>query len=108
MKDTDDDSGDWAEVCLKELPVRRNYTPGDTAFVTVITRWIEAIHTDVKIHPNEKVVDKHITEEKKKDIAENIDLIPYDEDETLEESVHLADEDVMLDIYYSAEPVTIE
>ena len=108
MKDADENSCDWAEACMVEHDVAGDFKAGDSVGVSIITSWVDYVRTEVQAFHDLPSASNHISERKKLDLDEWKTLLPFDEDETIEESMHLVDESVMIDIYYSSELVTLE
>ena len=108
MADEDEDSGNWAEACIKTFDgISPAYGPGSLVYVTVETEWIEEVSTKLHLNGTEPSARDYVELRKKILIKEDPDLVLYDEDETLEESMHLHNPDVLSDYYFSIEPVTI-
>lgn len=109
MADEDEDSGNWAEACIKTFDgITDECGPGWVLYVTIETAWFEEVSTKIHINGNEFWAQKYVELRKKILVREDEGLAPFDEDETLQESMHLCNPDVMSDYYFSIEPVTIE
>lgn len=108
MADEDEDSGNWAEACIMTTIVSEDTRPGDMFFAMIETDWVEEVSTSIKIHGWEFWAEKGIEWRKRKLLEEDPLLIPYDYDETFEESMHLCNPDVMSDYYFSIEPIIIQ
>lgn len=104
----DEESGNWAEACMEEFETQFDVTSGETWYVVVETDWLEVVDTDVFIfREHDQAVDAIETE---KAIIKMLDdgMVPFDEDETFEESMHICNDDVMHDVYFSIEPVVLQ
>lgn len=108
MADEDEDSGNWAEACIMTAIVSLDTRPGDMFFAMIETDWVEEVTTSIKIHGSSFWAKKGIELRKRKLLEDDPNLVPYDEDETLEESMHLHNPDVMSDYYFSVEPIIIQ
>lgn len=109
MEDVEEDSGYWAEACIQTFPVYpKSITEGSEVFVAVMTEWVEIVTTTVAPLPSREDAEGWIDMLKKSVIADDQDVMPYDEDETVEESMHLCNPDVMSDYYFSIEKVKVE
>ena len=106
--DADSDCGDWAEARMRREDLPAHVGPGDPVFAVVETEWYEGITTIVKLFASEEDAKRYIAEEKPKLLQEYIELEPFDEDETFEESMHLSDNSVMVDYYFSIEKIIVE
>ena len=109
MADEDEDSENWAEACIQVFDgISPAYGTGSLVYVTVETAWVEEVTTKLHINGTKPSAMDYVDLRKKIRIKEDPDLVPYDEDETLEESMHLHNPDVMSDYYFSIEPVIIK
>lgn len=108
MADEDEDSGNWAEACIMTTIVSEDTRPGDMFFAMIETDWVEEISTSIKIHGSDFWAKKGIEFRKRRLLKEDPGLVPYDEDETFEESMHLHNPGVMSDYYFSIELITIQ
>lgn len=109
MADVDEESGNWAEACIQVFDgVSPAYGPGAVVYVTVETSWIEEVSTAMHLNGTEPSAMDYVSLRKRILINEDPDLEPYDEDETIEESMHLHNPDVMSDYYFSIESVIVE
>jgi hypothetical protein len=109
MVDEDEDSGNWAEACIKTFDgISPAYGPGSRVYVTVETAWVEEVSTTLHLNGTEQSAMDYVALRKRILVNEDPDLVPYDEDETFEESMHLCNPDVMSDYYFSIEPVTVQ
>lgn len=108
MADEDEDSGNWAEACIMTTLVSEDTRPGDMFFAMIETDWVEEVSTSIKIHGSDFWAEKGIELRKRKLLDEDPLLIPYDCDETFEESMHICNPDVMSDYYFSIEPIIIQ
>lgn len=108
MADEDEDSGNWAEACIMTTIVSEDTRPGDMFFAMIETDWVEEVSTSIKIHGSDFWAEKGIEFRKRKLLNDDPNLVPYDEDESFEESMHLHNPDVMSDYYFSIELITIQ
>ena len=108
MADEDEDSGNWAEACIMTALVGEDTRPGDMFFAMIETDWVEEVSTSIKIHGSDFWAEKGIEFRKRRLLKEDPGLVPYDEDESFEESMHLHNPDIMSDYYFSIEPVIVE
>lgn len=107
MADEDEDSGNWAEACIKTF-ISPAYGPGSRVYVTVETAWVEEVSTTLHLNVTEQSAMDYVALRKRILVNEDPDLVPYDEDDTFEESMHLCNPDVMSDYYFSIEPVIVQ
>ena len=109
MADEDEDSGNWAEACIKTFDgISDDIGPGSLLYVTVVTTWVEEVSTTLRLNGSEFWAKKYVDFRKRALIREDSNLVPYDEEETFEESMHLHNPDVMSDYYFSIEPIIVE
>lgn len=108
MADEDEDSGNWAEACIMTTIVSEDTRPGDMFFAMIETDWVEEVSTSIKIHGDDFWAEKGIEFRKRKLLEDDPNLVPFDEDESFEESMHLHNPDVMSDYYFSIELITIQ
>lgn len=105
----DDGSGNWAEACIQEcIKGDGRVKPGDQVFVVTDTEWVESIETMVTPFLFKKFADMYIEVRKSQIRNLDPDIVPFDEDETFEESMHLHNPDVMSDYYFSIVPVIVK
>ena len=104
----DDGSGNWAEACIMTTIVSEDTRPGDMFFAMIETDWVEEVSTSIKIHGSDFWAEKGIEFRKRELLDDDPHLVPYDEDETFEESMHLHNPDVMSDYYFSVEPIIVQ
>ena len=105
----DDGSGNWAEACIQEcIKGDGRVKPGDQVFVVTDTEWVESIETMVMPFLFKKFADMYIEVRKSQIRNLDPDIVPFDEDETFEESMHLHNPDVMSDYYFSVEPIIVQ
>lgn len=107
-EDQDEDSGNWAEAYIMTTIVSEDTRPGDMFFAMIETDWVEEVSTSIKIHGSDFWAEKGIEFRKRKLLEDDPNLVPYDEDESFEESMHLHNPDVMSDYYFSIEPIIIQ
>ena len=107
MKDVDEDSGDWAEACMKSFNLSEKRNPGNTIYVVVETVWHEVVETEIFPFLYELNAKSHVKFLRQDRYDEYVGLVPYD-GEPLHDAMHLEDPDVAVDIYYSIEAVTLE
>lgn len=109
MADEDEDSGNWAEACIKTFDgISPAYGYGALVYVTVETSWIEEVTTMLHLNGTKPSAMDYVELRKRILITEDPKLIPYDEEETFEESMHLHNPDVVSDYYFSVEPIIIQ
>lgn len=109
MADEDEDSGNWAEACIQEcIKGDGRVKPGDQVFVVTDTEWVESIETMVMPFLFKKFADMNIEVRKSQIRNLDPDIVPFDEDETFDESMHLHNPGVMSDYYFSVEPVIVQ
>lgn len=105
----DDGSGNWAEACIQEcIKGDGRVKPGDQVFVVTDTEWVESIETMVTPFLFKKFADLYIEVRKSQIRNLDPDIVPFDEDETFEESMHLHNPDIMSDYYFSIEPIIVQ
>lgn len=105
----DDGSGNWAEACIQEcIKGDGRVKPGDQVFVVTDTEWVESIETMVMPFLFKKFADMYIEVRKSQIRNLDPDIVPFDEDETFEESMHLHNPGVMSDYYFSVEPIIVQ
>lgn len=102
----DPDSDCWAEAHIEEAEI--DAALGDTVWTVTSTCWYEVVSTGISAFLTEEEAKEFVASEKTRLLAENEDLMPFDEDEALEESMHLCDESVMVDYYFMIESYTIK
>ena len=108
MADEDEDSGNWAEACIKTFDgISPAYGPGSLVYVTVETAWVEEVSTTLHLNGTIFSARDYVALRKRILLNYDPDLEPYDEGETIEESMHLHDPGVMSDYYFSIEPVIV-
>lgn len=108
MADEDEDSGNWAEACIMTALVSEDTRPGDMFFAMIETDWVEEVSTLIKIHGSDFWAEKGIELRKRVLRKKDPGLVPFDEDESFEESMHLHNPDVMSDYYFSIETIIVE
>ena len=108
MADEDEGSGNWAEACIKTFDgISPAYGQGALVYVTVETAWVEEVSTTLHLNGTEPSARDFVELRKRMLLNEDPDLVPYNEDETFEESMHLHNPDVMSDYYFSVEPIIV-
>lgn len=108
MADEDDDSGNWAEARMETFDGIRDIAVGSLLFVGIFTNWTESVETEIHLGGSESSIRSWISLRKRDLLREDPNIEPFDEDEAIEESMHLCNPDVMSDYYFSVEPVTVE
>ena len=109
MADEDEDSGNWAEACIKTFDgISDDIGHGSLLYVTVETTWVEEVSTRLHLFGSEFWAKKHVGLRKKILVHEDPNFEPFDEDETFEESMHLCNPGVMSDYYFSVKPVIVQ
>ena len=104
-EDYGDDEGNWYEAHMKTFDLSEERKPGDTIYVYVENEWCEYVETDIKpfLFSDNAVL---YTDSRRAFFRrEYSGLQSFDEDEPIEEAMHLEDPDVQADIYFSIEPV---
>lgn len=108
MKDEDEDTGNWAEACMESFDITEDCKAGDTIYVLVETLWHEVVETSVSPFIYEANAVATQTFHKEDVLKDYPDIVPFDDDETFDEALHLCDDSVMVDYYTFIEPVVIE
>lgn len=108
MADEDEDSGNWAEACIRTFAFPGDPKEGDTIHVLVDTCWDEAVSTCVYPFIREEDAMSLVGIIKQDYLGDYPDLTSYDEDETIEEAMHLEDPDIAVDIYFDIQAVTLQ
>ena len=98
----------WYEARMESFDMTEERKPGDIVYVVVQTIWHECVETTVEPYLYRENADSMVAF-RKEDVKKIYpEIYPFDEDESFEESLHLTDESVMVDVYFSVEPVVIE
>lgn len=105
MADEDEDSGNWAEACAK---VFDGVSVEKEAFVVVMNEWCEEVITSIFLFASRAEAQGWVDSYKHAVLERGFDLKPFDEEETIEESMHLCDPSFMIDYYFSIESVIVE
>lgn len=109
MADEDEDSGNWAEACIKVFDgISPAYGLGSLVYVTVETAWCEDVTTKLHLNGTKPSAMDYIGLRKKILVHEDPNIEPFDENETFEESMHLHNPGVMSDYYFSVEPIIVQ
>jgi hypothetical protein len=109
MADEDEDSGNWAEACIRKFDnMPDTLKEGDTIHVVVNTRWEEEVDTWINAFVRKDEATNLADYYKQWYLADYPGLTPFDEDETIEEATHLEDPDVAVDIYVDIQSVTLQ
>ena len=108
MADEDEDSSNWAEACMAKFDGLKSLEVGDKLFVGIFTSWIDVVETEIHLGGSEESIQNWISLRKRDLLREDPNLVPFDETETVEESMHLCNPDVMSDYYFSVEPIIVE
>ena len=98
----------WYEARMESFDITEDRKPGDIVYVLTETIWHECVETTVMPYLNRVNADYMVTFSKDQIKLDYPEIYPFDEDESFEESFHLTDESVMVDVYYSVEPITIQ
>jgi hypothetical protein len=100
MADEDEDSGNWAEACIRTFEIPNDIKEGDTIHLVVETSWDEEVATG--IYPFVRKEDAvSLLKYAKQDWLEKCPgLVPFDEDETFDEAMVLEDEDEQVTIFF--------
>ena len=102
------DSSDWCEACMEAFDMSEERKPGDTIYVYVETEWCEYVETAIKpfLFSDNAVL---YTDSRRAFFRrEYPGLQSFDEDEPIEEAMHLEDPEVQADIYFSIDPVVLQ
>ena len=98
----------WYEARMKSFDMTEERKPGDTIFVMVQTIWDECVETTVKPFLYRENADSTVDYEREQVKKDYPDIHPFEEDENFDESFYLTDESVMVDVYFSVEPVVLD
>lgn len=105
MEGKSEGDGDWAEACMSSfnipnktvpIPVR----PGDAISVFVETMWYDGVETTVEPFPDETKAGEYLELRKRQLLGELPGITPYDDGESLDETRHLYDEEIQLDVFF--------
>lgn len=111
MEDLDEDDSDWAEARMETIEVGE-LNLYDSVAVVVETEWLEAVETTIKVftHRTDAISKAlHYIDERKAQLLEqDPHLIPFNEYETFEESMHLYNDSVMVDYEFEIFAFTID
>lgn len=102
------DSGDWAEACMESIDMLAHLHRGEKIHVVVETVWHEGVETTISPFLYKQNALNRVNERRQARLEEYDRLIPYDEEEPVDEAMHLHNPSVMVDIYFSIETVTVE
>lgn len=102
------DSGDWAEACTESIDMLAHLHRGEKIHVVVETVWHEGVETTISPFLYEQNAVNRVNERRQARLEEYDRLIPYDEEESVDEAMHLHNPSVMVDVYFSIETVTVE
>ena len=106
MKDAEDnESDDWAQAHMKTFVFDEGKLSKEV-FVFVETVWHEFVETIVYPFLNEEGAEAQLEFARKKAKKDYPGIRPFD-DEPFEESFHLHDDNVMVDVYLGVEKVTL-
>ena len=108
MKDVSEDSGDWAEACMKSFNIKKERKPGDKIFVLVENVWCECVDTTIKPFIYQEDAEGQWKTSKENLLNEFPDLTPFNEYESIDEATHLEDPSVMVDVFLYIEEVTLK
>ena len=100
MADEDEDSGNWAEACIRTFDMPNTIKEGDTIHLVVDTCWYEEVSTDINPFIYRENAVSQVKFLKQDYLEEFPGLVPFDEDETIEEAMVLEDGDVQVTIYF--------
>ena len=107
IKDAEEyESDDWAQAHMKTFVFDEGKL-GDSVFVFVETIWHECVETIVYPFLNEEGADAQLEFAREKARKDYPGIRPFDDDEPFEESFHLHDDSVMVDVYLGVEKVTL-
>lgn len=104
MADEGPDSGNWAEACMETFDGLRDIEPGTELYVAIMTSWCEVVETKLNLCGTRESAEMWIDLQRRCVLTEDPDLTPFDEDDDM----HLHNESVMSDYYFSIEKVTLE
>lgn len=107
MADEDEDSGNWAEACMASFDMPDTIKEGDTIHVVVETFWEEVVSTCIYPFIHEENAMSHAALRKFDYLNDYPGLVPFDEDETIQEAMHLEDPDVAVDVYFDIVDVKV-
>jgi len=111
MEDLGEDDSDWVEARTETFEVA-GLDLYDSVAVAVEVEWYEAVEVTLKVfvdHENAIGQALHfIDEEKARLIQEDPDLVPFDEEESFNESMHLCNDSAMSDYYFDIFAFTID
>lgn len=105
-KEKKNNSGNWAETCMKSFDISETRKPGDDIFVVTETIWCECIDTTVTPFLYEVNAINQVDLLRKNHLDKNPDLVPFFEDESIQETMHLTDE-MQTDIYFNIDTVKL-
>lgn len=98
----------WYEARMESFDMTEDRKPGDTIYVLVQTVWHECVETTIEPFLYRENADAMVDYQKRQVKMDYPEIYPFDEDESFEESLHLTDESVMVDVYFSVEPIVIK
>ena len=104
----DDDSDNWAEACMESIDMPTDLHRGDKIHVVVETVWHEGIETTISPFLYKQNAIDRVKERRQACLKEYDGLVPYDEEEPIDEAMHLHDPSVMVDIYFDNETITVQ
>ena len=108
MADEDEDSGNWAEACIRTFEVPNSLKEGDTIHLVVETCWHEEVTTNIYPLIRKDDAESLVRVIKDDYLQDYPGLTPFDEDESIEDATHLEDPDVAVDIYLDIQSVTLQ
>lgn len=100
MKDEDEDSGNWAEAKMCAIDINNDLAVGDVVVIVTFTLWHECVETTLTAHKDLDAAEAYIADEKRKLKADYEGISPFYEDVSFDDSLHLADDSVMVDAYF--------
>ena len=100
MADEEEDSGNWAQACMATFEMTEQRNSGDTIFLVVETVWCECVETTVTPYLYEINANTNVGFRKEDLLKDFPGLTPFDDGESIEESMHLEDPSVMVDVYF--------
>lgn len=104
----DSDSGDWAEACLESFDIPNDLHHGEKIHIVVETVWHEVVETTLSPFLYKLNAVDRVNERRQAYLEEYHGLVPYDEEEPVNEAMHLRDPSVMVDVYFSIETITVQ
>ena len=108
MADEDEDSGNWAEACIRTFEVPNSLKEGDSINLVVETCWHEEVTTNIYPLIRKDDAESLVRVIKDDYLKDYPGLTPFYEDESIQEATHLEDPSVAVDIYVDIQSVTLQ